>query len=97
MVFFGFQIASVGYLILRSTFLPRIIGGILVLGGASYVIISFAKFVAPAVGAQLSPLVIPTAILGEGALTLWLLFKGVDVEKWRAHPTRATPRIGVTG
>jgi hypothetical protein len=77
MVFFGLQIASVGYLILRSGLVPRVIGGVLVAGGFSYIISSFATFVAPAVGARLSPLVIPIAILGEGSLTLWLLFKGV--------------------
>jgi hypothetical protein len=79
MVFFGLQIASAGYLILRSALVPRIIGGVLVAGGLSYIISSFATFVAPAVGARLSPLVIPIAILGEGSLTLWLLFKGVNV------------------
>jgi hypothetical protein len=77
MVFFGLQIASVGYLILRSGLVPRVIGGVLIAGGLSYIISSFATFVAPAVGARLSPLVIPIAILGEGSLTLWLLFKGV--------------------
>jgi len=79
MVFFGLQIASIGYLILRSALVPRLIGGVLVAGGLSYIISSFATFVAPAVGARLSPLVIPIAILGEGSLTLWLLFKGVNV------------------
>jgi len=83
MVFFGLQIASVGYLILRSGLVPRIIGGVLVAGGSSYIISSFATFVAPAVGARLSPLVIPIAILGEGSLTLWLLFKGVNVPAGR--------------
>lgn len=83
MVFFGCHVASTGYLILRSTFLPRIIGGVLVAGGSSYIITSFASFVAPAVGARLSPLVIPIAILGEGSLTLWLLFKGVNVSAWQ--------------
>jgi len=83
MVFFGLQIASVGYLILRSALVPRIIGGVLVAGGLSYIITSFATFVAPAVGARLSPLVIPIAILGEGSLTLWLLFKGVNVPATR--------------
>lgn len=79
MVFFGLQIASVGYLILRSGLVPRIIGGVLIAGGSSYIITSFATFVAPAVGARLAPLVIPIAIIGEGSLTLWLLFKGVNV------------------
>ena len=83
MVWFGCQIAAIGFLILRSTFLPRIIGGILILGGSSYVITSFATFVAPAIGAQLAPLVIPIAILGEGTLTLWLVIRGVNVERWR--------------
>ena len=78
MVYFGLQIASIGYLILRSTLVPRVIGAVLVAGGLSYIISSFATFVAPAVGARLSPLVIPIAILGEGSLTLWLLFKGVN-------------------
>ena len=78
MVFFGIHVASTGYLILRSALIPRTIGGILVAGGASYMITSFATFVAPAVGARMSPLVIPIAILGEGSLTLWLLFKGVN-------------------
>jgi len=78
MVFFGIHVASTGYLMLRSALVPRIIGGVLVAGGSSYIITSFASFIAPAVGARLSPLVIPIALLGEGSLTLWLLFKGVN-------------------
>jgi hypothetical protein len=85
MVYFGLQIVSIGYLILRSTLVPRIIGGVLVAGGLCYIISSFATFVAPEVGARLSPLVIPIAIIGEGSLTLWLLFKGVNT---RGIPTR---------
>ncbi len=79
MVFFGAQIISVGYLITRSTLVPRLLGVLLMLGGASYVINSFTNFLAPALGAHLAPFVIPVAILGEGALTLWLLVKGVKV------------------
>jgi len=89
MVYFGLQIASIGYLILRSTLVPRIIGGVLVAGGLSYIITSFATFVAPPVGARLSPLVIPIAILGEGSLTLWLLFKGVNT-RGNSYPTMRT-------
>jgi hypothetical protein len=88
MVYFGLHVASIGYLILRSALVPRIIGGVLVAGGASYIITSFATFVAPAVGARLSPLVIPIAILGEGSLTLWLLFKGVNAEKYSSQIQR---------
>jgi len=79
MVFFGAQIISIGYLITRSTLIPRALGVLLLLGGASYVINSFTNFLAPALGAHLAPFVIPVAILGEGALTFWLLVKSVKI------------------
>ena len=81
MVFFGAQIISIGYLITRSTLVPRILGVLLLLGGASYLINSFTNFLSPAIGAHLAPFIIPVAILGEGALTLWLLVKGVNVSR----------------
>ena len=87
-VFFGCQIASVGYLIARSSFLPRAIGVLLMLGGAGFLITSFAKFVSPALGARLSPLILPIAVLGEGSLALWVLVKGVNVEQWRSTVAR---------
>jgi len=49
------------------------------LGGSSYVINSFTNFLSPSIGSHLAPFIIPVAILGEGALTLWLLVKGVNV------------------
>jgi hypothetical protein len=79
MIFFGSQILTIGYLITRSTLIPRFLGVLLMLGGASYLINSFTNFVAPNVGIHLMPLIIPIAIFGEGALTFWLLVKGVKV------------------
>lgn len=89
MVYFGCHVASIGYLILRSTFLPRIIGAVLVAGGASYFIVSFTTFISPTLGARLTPFVIPIALLGEGSFTLWLLIKGVNAEKWRLQAQTA--------
>ena len=83
MVYFGLQCASVGYLIARSGFIPRIVGILLGIGGSFYVISSLTYLLSPALGTMLSPIVIPAAFLGEGSTTLWLLFKGVNVEKWR--------------
>jgi hypothetical protein len=85
MQFFGFQCIAVGYLIARSTFLPRILGALLAIGGASYVISSFANFVAPPLGSRLSPFIIPAAVVGEGALCLWLLVMGVNLRNWEEH------------
>jgi len=82
MVFFGIQCISIGYLVARSTFLPRILGVLLAIGGTSYVIVSFANFLAPSFGPRLVPFLMPIALIGEGALGGWLLIKGVDVQSW---------------
>lgn len=79
MVFFGCQILTIGYLITRSTLIPRALGVLLMLGGASYLINSFSNFLAPEFGRYVMPFIIPIAILGEGASTIWLLVKGVRV------------------
>src|SRR5712664_1376440 len=83
MAFFGFQCFLIGCLIVRSTFLPRILGVLLAIGGSSYIISSFATFLAPAFGARLAPFIVPAALLGEGSVTLWLIVMGVNVQRWK--------------
>ena len=87
-VWFGFQILSVGYLIARSHFIPRAIGALLVLGGSCFLITSFTNFMSPALGDRLAPLLLPIVLLGEGSLALWLLLRGVNVERWRSTTAR---------
>src|SRR5436305_4547405 len=82
MVFFGIQCISIGYLVARSTFLPRILGVLLALGGLCYVIASFVNFLASSFGPHLVPFIMPVALIGEGSLSLWLLVKGVNVQRW---------------
>src|SRR5712692_2500099 len=83
MVFFGIQCFLVGFLIVRSSFLPRILGVLLAIAGLSYVSSSLANFLSPAFGALVSPFILPAGIVGEGSLTLWLLLIGVNVPKWQ--------------
>src|SRR5437016_7060899 len=82
MVFFGIQCISIGYLVARSTFLPRILGVLLAMGGMCYVIASFANFLIPSFGPRLVPFIMPVAFIGEGSLGLWLLVKGVNEQRW---------------
>jgi len=82
MVFFGIQCISIGYLVARSTFLPRILGVLLAIGGTCYVIVSFANFLGPSFGPYLVPFMMPIALIGEGAFGGWLLVKGVNVQRW---------------
>src|SRR2546421_1429291 len=57
MIFFGIQCILIGYLVARSTFLPRILGMLLGLGGMCYLIASFANFLLPMLGTRLTPFV----------------------------------------
>jgi len=89
MVFFGVQCLSIGYLVARSTFLPRVLGIVLGIGGTTYVIASFASFLISSFGSQLVTFVFPVALIGEGLLTLWLLVKGIDLQRWREQADAA--------
>jgi hypothetical protein len=72
LVFFGFYCLLIGYLIFRSTFLPRALGVLMAFGGLGWL-----TFLVPPVSSALSPYSLAPGILGEGALTLWLLAFGV--------------------
>lgn len=79
MVFYGVAFALFGVLIVRSGYLPRLLGVLLVLAGAAFVARSFAVVLAPAYASPLLYVPVPLAGL---ALTVWLLVRGVDVPRW---------------
>lgn len=81
-VFFGFYCLSIGYLVYRSTFMPRVIGVLLAFAGAAYLFNSYAFFLAPGFAAHLFPFIQLPSLLGEGSLTVWLLAMGVNRERW---------------
>jgi hypothetical protein len=78
LVFFGFYCVLIGYLIFRSTFLPRIIGLLMVFTGLGYSVLLY-----PPLAHYLYPYNLAPAALGETSLMLWLLVVGVNVERWK--------------
>jgi hypothetical protein len=90
LVFFGFDCLAMAYLIARSTFFPRLIGGLLAIEGAGYLINSFALFLAPALQKRIFPYFAATAI-AEVALCLWLLVFGVNEQRWKEQARAAPP------
>src|SRR5919205_935679 len=90
-VFFGFDIMCMAYLVLSSRFVPRVIGVLLAIDGLAYLVYSFANLLAPGFAAQLVPWIQMPALIGEGALCLWLLVVGVDGERWTERASAATP------
>jgi Domain of unknown function (DUF4386) len=77
LVFFGFFCLLTGYLIFRSTFLPRFLGGFMMLAG-----LSGLTFLSPPFGVKYFPYIL-SGDVGEALLTLWLLVKAVDAERWK--------------
>jgi hypothetical protein len=75
--FFGFYCLLIGYLIIRSTFLPRILGVLMAIGGLSWL-----TFFSPSLTSQLNPYNLAPGIFGEGVLTLWLLIVGLNEQRW---------------
>jgi len=91
LVFFGFACLVYGYLLFRSGYFPRTLGVLMAIAGLSYLTNSFTLILAPAYAGTIS-LVLALALIGELSLCLWLLVKGVNMEKWKAQadaqPTR---------
>lgn len=87
LIFFGWVCLTLGYLIFRSGYLPRVIGVLMQIAGLSYLINSFALILSPPLASRLFPAILLPAFVGEASLCLWLLTKGVNVSKWQAMRT----------
>ena len=84
LAFFGVYCLLIGRLIFKSTFLPRILGVLMAIGGLGWL-----TFASPDLASDLSPFNLAPGLLGEGALTLWLLAKGVNAERWKEQAVAA--------
>src|SRR5262249_58535022 len=81
---FGIYCLLIGYLISRSTFLPRVLGMLMGIGGLGWL-----TFLVPSLARGLTPFNMLPGVFGESALTVWLLAKGVDAERWRGMAGRS--------
>ena len=91
LIFFGCGCLVFGWLIRRSGYLPRILGALIQLAGACYLVNSFALILAPALAGKLFPAIMLPPFLAETSLALWLLIKGVDVPRWNARAAERHP------
>jgi hypothetical protein len=81
---FSIDCFATGYLILRSTFLPRFLGVLLIVGGFCYLVNSISYFLPPKSLPDLFPWIYLPSLLAEVSLALWLVVAGVNVAKWHA-------------
>jgi hypothetical protein len=81
MVFYGTEWVIRGYLMYHSGYFPRILGAVMTLAGAGFIIKNAGLVFLP--GLPLDFVLLPMFV-GGMALMGWLLIRGVDVVKWTA-------------
>jgi hypothetical protein len=84
LVFFGFWCVLIGYLIFRSTFLPRVLGVLLTISGLGWIV-----YLSPSLANQLFPFIAAASALGEIPLELWLIVRGVNAQRWKEQASAA--------
>jgi len=76
-IFWGLWLIPFGQLVYKSTFIPKILGILLIIGGASYIIDSTTFILLPNFHSATSMLVGVASSIAELSMVLWLLIKGV--------------------
>ncbi len=83
LVFFGLSLLVLGYLVVRSGYIPKIFGILLVVAAVGYLVDSFAYFLLTNYASYqeiFDMVVVMPAFIAELAFGLWLLVRGVRVQ-----------------
>jgi hypothetical protein len=77
LVFFGLWLTLTGYLIVRSAFIPAVVGVLAICAGACYL-----TLLVPPLAGYLYPWYLAPDVIGEPVLMLWLLIVGLNPRRW---------------
>ena len=73
LILFGFHLLVLGYLAFRSGYVPKWLGGFLVLAGLGYIVDGFGRMLSPAYNLSIAQF----TFIGEVLLIFWLLWRGI--------------------
>lgn len=82
LIFFGFTCLVYGHLIFKSGYFPKLLGVLMQIAGASYLLACFSILFAPTLSGWINPAILVLPLIGESSFCIWLLIKGVNIEKW---------------
>ena len=88
LVFFGIYALLTGYLVIRSTFLPRFLGWLGIFGGLGWL-----SFLYPPLAYRLLNYILILGLIGFAAKILWLLVFGVNEQRWKEQAGAAGIRV----
>jgi len=88
LVFFGIWCIVTGYLITKSTFMPKIIGRLVIISGLGWMV-----FIVPPFAHQIFPILAVASAIGELPLQFWLIIKGVNILAWKNQVLDSTAKI----
>jgi len=88
-VFWGLWLLPFGTLVIRSGFLPRVLGILLMVAGFAYLTSSVTSLVLPAYSDVVSRATMPL-LFGEFPIIFWLLIKGAKVPQPQVESTHST-------
>jgi hypothetical protein len=81
----GLYCFLIGYLVFRSTFLPRILGALMAFAGLGWV-----TYLSPEFASHLSPYNLAAGVFGQESVMVWLLVKGVNDQRWKEQAGAAS-------
>jgi hypothetical protein len=84
-VFFGLWCILAGYLIFRSTFLPRVLGVLFTISGFGWMTYLYP----PLANHVFIPYIAAASALGEIPLEFWLIVMGVNAQRWNEQANAA--------
>lgn len=83
LLLFGPYFFITGYLLFTSGYFPKPIGILYQLAGLAYMLNGFALVLAPQFAGRAFMIILGPAFIGETSFAVWLMIKGVRIERWR--------------
>ena len=89
-ILFGLWCLLTGFLIFRCTFMPRVLGVLLMISGLGWL-----TYLVPPLAVRLfMPYIAVASAIGEVPVELWLIVMAVNAERWKQQASAAGASIG---